>query len=224
MLVALGALALAAAGWWRYGPGMTEERRNRRTVADVTTALDAEVQARLDLHEWPAALTLLAIKDERRLEVWRTDGAAPTLVRSYAFTAFSGRLGPKLREGDGQIPEGIYAVESLNPNSKFHLAVRVGYPNEFERDQGRRDGREDLGGDIMIHGSRVTSGCIPIGDTGIEEVFLLVAHAGLDNCRILIAPTDFRLGHPPPETDVAWAPAVYAELTDALAAYVIAAE
>jgi murein L,D-transpeptidase YafK len=65
----------------------------------------------------------------------------------------SGGLGPKLGAGDRQGPERIYAIESLNPNSLFHLSMRLNYPNEFDQMRAKQDGRSDLGGDIMIHGS-----------------------------------------------------------------------
>ena len=69
----------------------------------------------------------------------------------YPILAASGVLGPKLREGDKQVPEGIYGAEALNPNSKFHLSIRLNYPNTFDRRMAQSDGRTQLGGDIMIH-------------------------------------------------------------------------
>ena len=71
----------------------------------------------------------------------------------YPIRAASGALGPKLREGDRQVPEGVYDIESLNPNSRFHVALRVGYPNAFDRQMAGREGRTALGGDIMIRAS-----------------------------------------------------------------------
>ncbi len=111
----------------------------------------------------------------------------------YPLTAFSGRLGPKLREGDMQIPEGTYPLTALNPNSAFHLSVRVGYPNPFDEAWAAEEGRTNLGGDIYIHGKTASIGCIAIGDAAIEEVFYLVQAVGLKNSTIIIAPTDFRV-------------------------------
>ena len=85
----------------------------------------------------PAKVTLVILKQEARVEVYAKNPEQPGTVseyhyiRSYPILAASGHLGPKLREGDGQVPEGIYAVESLNPNSHYHLALHVGYPNAF---------------------------------------------------------------------------------------------
>lgn len=136
-------------------------------------------------------MEILVFKKERLVELRAPGWDAP---RIYKMTNFSGKLGPKLREGDGQIPEGIYGVEYLNPNSAFHLSIKVSYPNAFDRARSREDGRENLGGDIMIHGGGATVGCIPIGDNAIEEVFYFAAKAGRGNVRIIIAPYDMRSG------------------------------
>ena len=108
--------------------------------------------------------------------------------------AASGMAGPKLREGDKQVPEGVYRIELLNPNSRYHLSLRVNYPNAADIEQAGRDGRElsVLGGDIMIHGGAESIGCIAIGDPAVEELFVLVARTGLDNVQLIIAPRDLR--------------------------------
>ena len=136
-------------------------------------------------------LTILVFKRERTVEVHAPGWPTP---RQYGMTGFSGRLGPKLGEGDRQIPEGLYGIEYLNPNSMFHLSLRVSYPNEFDRKLAREDGRTDLGGDIMIHGGHMTVGCIPIGDDAIEELFYLVSAVGRRNVRVVISPYDMRKG------------------------------
>lgn len=120
----------------------------------------------------PRGLVLVAYKQERVLEVWgRQDSSiAFTLVRVHPFTAYSGTLGPKRRRGDGQIPEGFYLISQFYPVSPFHLALLVSYPNASDRILA---GGPDLGGDICIHGNRVTIGCIPIGDDGIEELYTM---------------------------------------------------
>lgn len=136
-------------------------------------------------------LEILVFKKERLVELHASGWDAP---RIYKMTNSSGKLGPKLRESDGQIPEGIYGVEYLNPNSAFHLSLKVSYPNAFDRAQAKEDGRMELGGDIMIHGGSATVGCIPIGDDAIEEVFYFAAKTGKGNVRIIIAPYDMRNG------------------------------
>ncbi|MDX2225947.1 MAG: hypothetical protein SFY92_02435 [Verrucomicrobiae bacterium] len=170
----------------------------------------------------PETVTLVACKQERFLEVWAAEKKGGfRKLREYPFTAFSGILGPKLREGDRQIPEGIYPVESLNPNSRFHLALRIGYPNEFDREQGLRDGRSRLGGDIMIHGKAVTIGCIPLGDTAIEELFVLAARTGVEKMRVIISPVDFRRTELPPQMSPVpdWADELYSRIRKELDQY-----
>ena len=131
------------------------------------------------------------------------------LIRTYPVLAASGRLGPKLKEGDRQVPEGLYRIESLNPNSMFHLSLRVNYPNEFDRRQASRESRTNLGGDIMIHGSNASIGCLAMGDEAAEDLFILAAETGIDKITVLLSPVDFRkrampeVTHPLPEwTDV----------------------
>jgi murein L,D-transpeptidase YafK len=136
-------------------------------------------------------LIICVFKKERVVEL-----GAPgwKVARKYSMTGFSGKLGPKLVEGDRQIPEGVYGIEYLNPNSKFYLSVKVGYPNEDDLRWARQDGRKNLGGDIMIHGKNATVGCVSIGDDSIEDVFYLVNAVGCTNVKVIIAPYDMRNG------------------------------
>ena len=69
---------------------------------------------------------------------------------------------------DGQIPEGIYGIGYLNPNSSYYFSLKVTYPNASDRARAKADGRTNLGGDIMIHGQAVTIGCVPVGDDAID--------------------------------------------------------
>lgn len=102
------------------------------------------------------------------------DSRALTLIKTYPICAASGILGPKRRQGDLQVPEGFYTISKLNPQSSYHLSLRVDYPNASDRIRGEAlsPPRGDLGGDIMVHGSCVTIGCIPLQDEPIEEVYL----------------------------------------------------
>ena len=112
-----------------------------------------------------------AFKEERQLEVWirrRADGIYQ-LFRTWPIAAQSGRSGPKLAEGDGQVPEGFYAVSraGMKPDSSYHLAFNIGFPNAYDRHHGR------TGSDIMIHGNRVSIGCLAMTDAKIEEIYTL---------------------------------------------------
>jgi L,D-transpeptidase catalytic domain len=173
-----------------------------RTVEQVLGALAPAVERRIrpafDVAgvSWPPRkLTLLAFKAEKRLELYASeDDENPRFVLTYPILASSGTSGPKLREGDRQVPEGFYRIELLNPNSRYHLSLRVNYPNSEDIERARQDGRPlaNLGGDIMIHGGAASAGCLAIGDPAIEELFCLVARVGLDNVQLVMAPWDFR--------------------------------
>lgn len=141
----------------------------------------------------PERVVLVGIKDARRLEVYaanRDDNMQ--FIRAYPMLAASGSLGPKIREGDMQVPEGNYSIEFLNPNSSYHLALRINYPNAFDRRMARREKRTNLGGDIMIHGSNASAGCIAVGDAAAEDLFILAAETGISRVSILLTPVDFR--------------------------------
>ncbi len=124
----------------------------------------------------PARLLVRIFKREQRLELWCADSstAAFQLARAYKTCANSGALGPKRAQGDGQVPEGFYEITRFNPMSNYHLSLGVDYPNRSDRILG---GKQDLGGDIFIHGNCVTIGCVPIGDDAIEELYMIAVEA-----------------------------------------------
>lgn len=141
----------------------------------------------------PTKVVLVGLKLERTLEVYAANGdTAPRFIRSLPILAASGALGPKLKQGDMQVPEGLYRIESLNPNSAFHLSLRINYPNAEDRTQARHDRRTDLGGDIMIHGNRVSIGCLAMGDQAAEDLFTLAADTKLSGLSVILSPVDFR--------------------------------
>lgn len=162
----------------------------------------------------PAQVALIAFKDEARMLVYVSGSSNDwKYVREYRILAASGEIGPKLREGDRQVPEGVYRIESLNPNSQFHLSLRIGYPNDFDREQGTRDGRSKLGGDIMIHGSAVSIGCLAMGDEGAEDLFVLAADTGLARTTAIISPIDFRTGRTVATNNLPdWTSQLYAQI------------
>lgn len=135
-------------------------------------------------------LYLAAYKNEGKLEVWlktRTQQKYE-LFKTYNFCAHSGTLGPKIKEGDLQTPEGFYHISAFNPKSNFYLSLGINYPNDVDRvrSEGNRPG-----GDIYIHGSCVTIGCIPLTDEKIKEVYVLAVEArnnGQNNIPVHIFP------------------------------------
>ena len=141
----------------------------------------------------PAHLVLLGLKEEQALEVYAAgkDGVYH-FIRAYPIQAESGALGPKLREGDYQVPEGIYGISLLNPNSNYHLSMEVSYPNDFDRAMARRDKRTHLGSAIMIHGDARSAGCLAMGDGAAEDLFVLAEDTGLAQIKVILSPVDFR--------------------------------
>lgn len=169
----------------------------------------------------PARFLLLGLKQERELQLYASGPTqALSFIRSFAVLGASGELGPKLREGDRQVPEGVYRIEYLNPNSVAHLSLAVSYPNAFDRAHGEEDGREAaiLGGDIMIHGGSGSIGCLAIGDRAAEDLFVLAADSGWQQGVIIIAPVDFRRTALPVEATPAdsWVHQLYAWLRSTL--------
>ena len=115
-------------------------------------------------------------KKEMRLEVWARSNRqnAYLLLHNYEICAFSGDLGPKRAGGDGQVPEGFYTIDRYNPFSNFYLSLGINYPNQSDRILGVKG---NLGGDIFIHGSCVTIGCMPMTDDKIKEIYILSLEA-----------------------------------------------
>ena len=145
--------------------------------------------------QWPARYVYLrSFKYDSQLEVWvKSDKSEKyKLFKTYKVCALAGSLGPKRMQGDYQVPEGFYYINEFNPRSTYHLSLGLNYPNSSDRILG--DSLQP-GGDIYIHGKCVTTGCIPIMDNQIEELYILAAHAktqGQDFIPVHIFPVDFK--------------------------------
>ena len=126
----------------------------------------------------PRGLLLRGFKREGEVELWARSRSDERLVRVEVFSVCmpSGGLGPKVREGDLQVPEGLYQIDAFNPASRFHLALRVGYPNAVDRARARALGVSP-GGDIMVHGGCVTIGCLPLRDGPMERLYVAAVRA-----------------------------------------------
>ena len=116
-----------------------------------------------------------AFKKEAQLEVWAKAASEGgfKLIKTYAICSSSGEMGPKRSQGDGQVPEGFYEIDRFNPSSNFYLSLGLNYPNKSDKILGKGN----LGGDIFIHGSCVTIGCMPLTDDKIMEVYLMAIEA-----------------------------------------------
>jgi len=199
ILICLAVLVLALGAFTAYKL-INRANRARYTVDDRLEQIGAQVAERLGgelgAGKLPEKVRLIALKQERQLELHVRFAAEDPWqhVKTYPIVAASGRAGPKLKEGDRQVPEGEYGIESLNPNSHFYLALKVAYPSEEDVEMARRDGRrtDNLGSFIMIHGKGGSIGCIAIANADIEEIFWLAARVKVQNIELLIAPFDFR--------------------------------
>lgn len=163
----------------------------------------------------PQKLALVAFKDSKKLEIWAANAKANySFVAEYPVLAASGSPGPKLREGDKQVPEGIYRITGFNPNSAFHLSMKLNYPNPFDLKYAEAEGRSEPGTNIFIHGRAQSIGCLAMGDETIEVLFSLVHATGIENTQVLISPTDPSLNRLiPPEDSPAWTADLYEQIT-----------
>ncbi len=145
--------------------------------AEVISKLEDSLKKQFEKQKlvWPPqSVYLRSFKYDKQLEVWvKSSSKEPyKLFKTYKVCQQSGSTGPKRAEGDYQVPEGFYYINEFNPNSNYHLALGLNYPNASDRilaDQSRP------GSAIYIHGNCVSTGCIPITDAPIEELYLLAS-------------------------------------------------
>ena len=162
----------------------------------------------------PENLALLAFKDTDVLELWAQDENDWAIIKTYPIKAASGVSGPKLREGDYQVPEGEYDIVGFNPNSSYHLSMKLNYPNAFDQKWAEQEGRTEPGTNIFIHGKAVSIGCLAMGDEAIEELFVLSHDVSKRNIKVIIAPTDPRINElKPPVGSPPWVSDLYQDIT-----------
>lgn len=165
--------------------GFLEDQLSFPRVRDAKAHVDASLRREVVGKGFaypPKNVLFRVFKREKRLEIWADKKGRLEQVKSYVICASSGTLGPKMRGGDGQVPEGIYTLSAFNPSSSYHLSLRVSYPNTVDRARatalfGRVPSASEIGGDIFIHGDCVTIGCVPLTDPMVEEVYWLAALA-----------------------------------------------
>lgn len=146
--------------------------RAERSIASIEPTLKQELLNKGLKYGSP--LFIRIFKDPGVLEVWieSNDGTFVNF-KNYKICTFSGNLGPKLKQGDNQSPEGFYFVNAgrLNPWSKFHLSFNLGYPNQYDRHHGR------TGSALMVHGNCVSIGCYAMTDPYINQIYALTVAA-----------------------------------------------
>ena len=165
-LVALGAVLLA---------GCNEEtglNSKARAYAPIPEATLASFSSKGTTRNAPVLIR--AYKKEAEMEIWKqTSEGRYIYVKTFPMCRWSGQLGPKVREGDRQVPEGFYTITpgSMNPNSAYYLSFNVGYPNAYDR------AWDHTGGSIMVHGICSSAGCFSMTDTQIEEIYAIMREA-----------------------------------------------
>ncbi len=139
-----------------------------RSLAPLSDKLVAEIDAKHMDKSSPILARLF--KEESELEVWKQNqNGEYALLKTYPICRWSGDLGPKIKEGDRQAPEGFYTITpgQMNPNSNYYLAFNTGYPNTFDRAWGR------TGSELMVHGDCSSRGCYAMTDEQIQEIYAL---------------------------------------------------
>ncbi len=180
-------------------PGITfvDMQRSYPKINDVLLRKEDTLRKQFEAKglKWPAKyIYLRSFKYDSQLEVWVKYSANEKfkLFNTYKVCALAGTLGPKRMQGDYQVPEGFYYINEFNPKSLYHLSLGLNYPNASDR---ILSDSLQPGGDIYIHGSCVTTGCIPVTDKQIEDIYVLAMHAkdeGQDFIPVHIFPVQFK--------------------------------
>ena len=143
-----------------------------RDMQPLSERAVAELKAKRMEKDSPILMRIF--KEESELEVWKQDDSGRfALFRSYPICRFSGELGPKIKTGDRQAPEGFYTITPglMNPNSSQYLAINTGFPNAYDRANGR------TGSFLMIHGGCSSAGCYAMTDEQMAEIYALAREA-----------------------------------------------
>ncbi len=148
--------------------------KNPELVSKLEDSLKKQFE-RQNLAWPPQAMYLRSFKYDRQLEVWVKSNLKESykLFKTYKVCQQSGSMGPKRVEGDYQVPEGFYYINEFNPNSNYHLSLGLNYPNASDK---ILSDANKPGGAIYIHGNCVSTGCIPITDAPIEELYFLASN------------------------------------------------
>lgn len=166
--------ACAAAAAQNFKADQQKNARVQAAYAEKWAQLKTELKEK-NIDTPVFEMFIRVLKNEKLLEIWLKPEKKEqyTLFKTYPVCYYSGILGPKRHQGDGQVPEGYYSIAVFNPRSSYHLSLGVSYPNKSDR----IIGKTNLGGDIMIHGNCLSIGCIPITDDCIKEVYILAVEA-----------------------------------------------
>ncbi len=166
---AVCALVLAGCSAENFAFGPDGNKKHLRPISPQTMALMQEKNMSKD-----SPILLRIYKEESELEIWKkTTAGNYEPLKKFPICKWSGELGPKVKQGDRQAPEGFYSIrpEQMNPHSSYHLAFNLGFPNEFDRAHNR------TGAHLMVHGDCSSSGCYAMTDEQIADIFALAREA-----------------------------------------------
>jgi len=149
--------------------------RVRKAYADKGTLISQTLKEH-EINENDLNILIVAYKEEQELELYAKNKSEQNYkkIKTYTICASSGDLGPKRKMGDAQVPEGFYHIDRFNPSSNYYLSLGINYPNQSDV---KKSMAANLGGDIFIHGSCVTIGCLPMTDDKIKEIYLYAIEA-----------------------------------------------
>ncbi|WP_375635332.1 MULTISPECIES: L,D-transpeptidase family protein [unclassified Bartonella] len=144
--------------------------------AKVEQPLPQEIQNRMALYDIDpyAPIVMRFFKEENLAEVWKQSRSGLfILVARYGICKWSGKLGPKYKEGDLQTPEGFYTISAnqMNPYSKYYLSFNIGFPNLYDQENGR------TGSNLMVHGSCFSAGCYSMSDKNMAQIYAFARDA-----------------------------------------------
>jgi murein L,D-transpeptidase YafK len=147
-------------------------------AAKAMAPLSADMMTLLDQKSMPKESPILVriFKEESELEVWKQDTTGQyALLKTYPICRWSGELGPKIKQGDRQAPEGFYSIRpgQMNPNSAWYLSIDTGFPNAYDRANDR------TGAFLMVHGDCSSAGCYAMTDEQMGEIYALGREAFL---------------------------------------------
>jgi murein L,D-transpeptidase YafK len=177
LLIILFPLLFLSSGMSSYS--FREEQMNftrvRQAYADKEKVVDKALAGH-SISRNNLRIYLRAFKTEKKIELWakNTYDSVFVLIREFSICDLSGSIGPKRRYRDLQVPEGFYHIAKLNPYSKYYLSMKINYPNASDSIRGVHG---HLGNEIFIHGSCLSSGCLPITDDKIKELFVYCIEA-----------------------------------------------
>jgi murein L,D-transpeptidase YafK len=157
---------------------LAEQKKHERVklaYKDKEAILLAKLKEhKLDFSTVNILITVFKSEQELTIYVKNKNEKKYQQLATYAICASSGELGPKRKQGDGQVPEGFYYIEKYNPTSSYYLSLGVSYPNQSDK---IKSTAANLGGDIFIHGECVTIGCMPMTNDKIKEIYIYAIQA-----------------------------------------------